>query len=110
MCTRKAWRIGASPGRRGFTLIEVLIALAVTGIGLAVLLHLQLASITASEYAERMSRATLLAQAKLAEVLATGQPAVGREEGRVEDEGSGTVFWWRTTVSPVESGVEGLDD
>jgi general secretion pathway protein I len=86
--------------RAGFTLIEVLIALAVLGIALVVLLHCQLVSIMLSDRAGQLTRATLLAETRIAERLAAGYPEPGVEEGT--EEGDGAPMRWTVRVAPVE--------
>ena len=90
-----------------FTLIEVMVALSILAIASVVLLNLQLVSIRMTDRADRMSRAATLAEAKLAEVLATGHTDIGSERGTVQDESGEAVLHWRTTVS--ERRMEELD-
>ncbi len=97
-----------------FTLVEVLVALSIMAIALVTLLHLQLVSIHMTGRAERMSRAALLADAKLAEILARGFPDIGSRGGAIEDAGSDITLHWQTTVSEQrldeleQAGVAGL--
>ena len=83
--------------RGGFTLIEAVAALAVASIALLALLHLQLVSIHTADKAQVMTRAVLLAQAKMAEVLSSGYPPVGVQSDTVEAEGD--QLTWRVEVT-----------
>ncbi|MCF6179391.1 MAG: prepilin-type N-terminal cleavage/methylation domain-containing protein [Geopsychrobacter sp.] len=53
---------------RGFTLLEVMIALAIIGIALVVILGLTQRSILVNEQLQQITRATLLAKQKMAEI------------------------------------------
>ena len=60
-----------SSGRdNGFTLLEVMIALAIVGIALVVLLGLETRTIKLAESQQRVTQATLLAQEKMTEIEA----------------------------------------
>lgn len=67
--------------KKGITLLEVMASMAIFSVGLLMLVPLMLASITANESANDMSRATLFAQQKIeqlrnASVLASGSDTV----------------------------------
>ena len=81
----------------GFTLIESLVALAVAGIALAALLHLQLVSMHTADKAEGLTQAVLLAQEKLTEAASSGSPAVGVTAGTTQ--AAGERFDWRMAVT-----------
>ena len=53
---------------RGFTLLEVMIALAIIGIALVTLLGLETRTIQLAERQQRVTQATLLAQEKMTEI------------------------------------------
>jgi len=72
--------------KRGFTLVEVMIAVAVVGIGMLGLLRLQVISIITTDHSRLLSRATTLAESKLAETLAAGCPQSGATHGRTDDD------------------------
>ena len=82
----------------GFTLLEVLVAIAVVAIALVPLLRLHLLSLDATVRAQDLTTAVLLAQGKLA-TLAPG-PALqsGEEEGAFDDPEL-VRFRWHTTVT-----------
>lgn len=81
----------------GFTLIEVLVALAVAAIALAALLNLQLVSMHVADKAEGLTQAVFVAQEKLAEAVSGGSPAVGVTSGTAE--AGGEWFDWRMEVT-----------
>jgi general secretion pathway protein I len=81
----------------GFTLIEVVAALAIISIALLALLRLHLLSIRAADKAQVLSQAVFLAQEKIAETLSGGYPPVGTQSGIVETDGP--QLTWRTEVT-----------
>jgi general secretion pathway protein I len=94
----RAQSISPVPGPRGgFTLIEVVAALAVVSIGLLGLLRLHLMNLRAASVAETTTLAVLLAQEKMAEATSAGWPACGARSGTIEANGS--EFTWRTEVT-----------
>jgi prepilin-type N-terminal cleavage/methylation domain-containing protein len=84
--------------RRGFTLLEVMVAIALLALGLVVLLQVQARSIQMEQQARNLSVATGLARAKLydcqQDLLKKGF-SIGDydEEGDFDDEGFER-FWW----------------
>ena len=85
-------------GRRtGFTLIEVVVALAVVSIALLGLLRLHLLSVASADKAQTLTAAVLLARARITEATCSGYPRVGVESGRAETEGG--EMTWRTQVT-----------
>ena len=82
--------------RWGFTLIEVLVALAVVAIALVALLGLHLSSVHTQVRGEKMVRASLLAEEKIAEATLEGYPELGGSGG--ENEQDGMVFEWERQV------------
>jgi general secretion pathway protein I len=81
----------------GFTLIEVLVALAIVALALVALLRLHLISLRSVDQSESMCRATLIADQKIAETLAGDYPQTGTTSG-VEQVGA-TSFEWQREVS-----------
>ena len=67
----------------GFTLLEVLIALAIVGIALVTLIGLETRTILLAERQQRVTQATLLAQGKMTEIEIGGQSlsGIGGREG-----------------------------
>ena len=93
---------------RAFTLIEVLIALAITVIGLVPLLHLLTASILMTDSAWNLSQATLIGNARLAEVISQNDLKIGAEKGSVESREKEIVFDWQSKVT--ETFIEELEE
>lgn len=91
-----------------FTLIEVLIALAITLIGLVPLLHLLTTSILMADSAWNLSQATLIGNSKLAEVIAENNLEIGIDQGSVESEEREIVFDWQSKV--IEANINELED
>lgn len=88
-------------GTKGFTFIEVIVALAIVSISLLGLLRLHLISIKMVEAAELTSQAVLLAEEKIAETLALGYPKRGTKSGTVEK--NNVQMSWRTEVNDLRS-------
>ncbi len=91
-----------------FTLIEVLIALAITVIGLVPLLHLLTTSILMTDSAWNLTQATLIGNAKLAEVITENDLEIGIDQGSVENPEKEIVFDWQSKVT--EAQIEELED
>lgn len=84
--------------RRGFTLIEVLVALAVLGIALAAAVRASLSVSEGSLLLHRHLAGGWVAQNHLNRYIAAGQfPATGTNEG--QETQAGMDFAWRETVS-----------
>jgi len=88
-------------GSKGFTFIEVIIALVVVSISLLGLIKLHLISIRMAGAAEITSQAVLLAQQKIAEILALGYPEEKVKSGRIEN--NNRIMRWQTTVKDLRS-------
>ena len=94
--------------RRGFTFIEVLVALAVASIGLLGLLRLHLVSMATADAADAQTAAVFLAQEKLAEVSAADDPTQATGSGVLER--NGLKLTWTTQVSDADAAATaGLD-
>lgn len=86
--------------KRGFSLLEVMIALAIAGIALVSLLSLGTRSIGVHERLQRITQATLLAQQKMAETEASVQISrqdLNADEGIFDDPFS--MYNWRLEYS-----------
>jgi general secretion pathway protein I len=92
---------------RGFTLIEVLVALAIAGLALALLFRGGIDGLVAARLAGRMEEAVARAQSRLAAACHGTRLVPGTQSG---DDGSG--FAWRTEVRPatVATVPRGSDD
>lgn len=83
--------------RSAFTLIEVLVALAIAAIGLLGLLRLHLISLASIDAAQAMTQAVFIAQEKMAETSAGGYPQQGTKTGTIDR--NGQRFAWRVEVT-----------
>ena len=63
--------------RTGFTLMEVVVALAVAAIAVVGLLRLHMLSMAAADKADKTAQALVIAQNKIAELEAQGSPTAG---------------------------------
>lgn len=81
--------------------MEVLIALAIVGIGVVTLLRLHTQGMWLARAASETTTAVLIADGKMGELLA--RPGI--EETGEEDAGEG--FFWRWTATPIEPVREG---
>ena len=91
-----------SPRRRrsrGFTLVEILVALAVLGVVGGALLQLFHGSLRNVALSADYSRAALLARSKLAELEAREVFVGGEEQGRFDDH----YYWYLRTADYAES-------
>ena len=97
--------LGLDPAarRRGFTLVEVVVALLIFGLTFAVLARIVQTGALQSARAETMTMATLLARSQLARIGVEVPVAAGELAG---DAGGG--FRWRIVMRPAE--VEGGQD
>jgi general secretion pathway protein I len=86
---------GRSP--RGFTLLEVLISLAIVAIVLITCLRAQNQSIRLYQLSRDLTIATILARQKMGEIELAGFPELGEEEREFED--AFPEFTWRQRVS-----------
>lgn len=95
---------GRGPGARGrkkgngFTLLEVMAAVAILSLVLVTLLGLKNRSMKHTMLAEHMTIATLLADRVMVETLFP-RPAVGEDEGRFEEEAF-KEYLWKKIISP----------
>ncbi len=83
----------------GFTLLEIMIALAIISIALTALLSLGNRTITVHDRLQKITQATLLAQHKMSELETTSTSTVtGSDESGVFDEPN-NAFTWRVDYS-----------
>ncbi|HSG05353.1 MAG TPA: prepilin-type N-terminal cleavage/methylation domain-containing protein, partial [Nitrospiria bacterium] len=83
----------------GFTLIEVMVALAVLAVSFVVLIGLRNTDIAITQEVQHITRATLLAQKKIAELEAQGYPPLGIISGGFEDPDD--LYTWTQTVNTI---------
>ena len=96
--SKRATRAAGGGARRGFTLVEVLVAFAIVGLSLAVIARIFSTGVQSSRAADAATVATLLAESSLA--------SIGIETPLREGEDSGALdggFRWRSTVQRFES-------
>jgi type II secretion system protein I len=82
---------------RGFTFVEVTVALAVVSIALLGLLQLHVLTLRTAATAQAKAQAVLLAQAKMAEISGGNQPGRVGQSGRAEV--NGLTYAWRTEMT-----------
>lgn len=80
-------------GRKGFTLIEILVALSILGIGLAIVLQLFSGGLRSAKISEEYTKALWYGKAKMEEMLATKELTEGETEGRFDSQ-----YSWRAEV------------
>jgi Tfp pilus assembly protein FimT len=85
----------------GFTVLELAIALAITGVAVAVLMQLLSTSLITAGRADRVSEATMLARSKLAELTAVEPIKLGVRTGSGLND-----LNWRVEISPAATGEE----
>lgn len=93
MATRNAKKVDEA----GFTLLEVLVAVAIVGIALVGLLRLHLLSLDATLAAQDLTTAVLLAEGKMATFMAQS-PQEGEDEGQFDGPDLER-FSWTTSVT-----------
>jgi prepilin-type N-terminal cleavage/methylation domain-containing protein len=90
--------------RAGFSLIEVLCAILILGVGLTGMVHGITSALRSSHESERQTIAALLAAGQIETLRAEGYLVRGREEGN----GSGPMERYRWTQRVSDSAIEGL--
>lgn len=91
--------------RRGFTLVEVLVALFVIALGVGALLTTLMSSANAAQYLRDKSMAQWIAMNRVSETrLASSRPTTGDTTGTVEF--ANAVWRWQQHVS--DAGISGL--
>jgi len=99
MCRNSENKLFSLHTIRAFTLIEVLLALAVTVIGLIPLLHLLTTSILMNDSAWNLSQATMIGNARLAEIISHNDIKIGTDKGSVECREKEIVFDWQSKIT-----------
>ena len=90
---------------RGFTLLEVMIAVALIAISLTTLLGSQAQSVSYANSAKFETMAALLAQSKMSEITIQHADSLSSDSGNFGDDYPG--YAWEATVSDVS--IEGMD-
>ena len=91
---------GHSLQTSGFTLLEVMISLAILSLVGVAFLRAQASSVHLVDESGQISLATLLAREKMAELESTGYPALGKKSGRGEE--PFPQYSWEQTVSSTD--------
>lgn len=91
--------IKRAKSNNGFTLLEVLVAVAILGAGLTVLLGAVNRNLIMASQSKNLSIAGLLAQRKLAEVELEGYPEIRQEQGQFEE---ASEFNWFLSIVPYQ--------
>lgn len=94
----KVMRNSINPNPGGFTLLEVMVALAVISISLIVLLQAQNANVLRSYHSKCLTRAALLSRKIISEIDSGGAFTEGEWEGR--EESDGVIFTWKKVIEP----------
>ena len=87
---------------KGFTLLEVMIAVAIIAIALTTLLGSQSQSVSFANSAKFETMAALLAQSKMSELVTLGKNRLNSDSGDFGDDYPG--FTWEVTVSDITIG------
>lgn len=85
----------------GFTLLEVIVALAILGVGFALAMELLAAGVRSAKASEDYTQAVLLARQKMAEVAVTQNLMGSADTGEF-----GGGFRWASEVQPLEQEEE----
>ena len=86
----------------GFTLVEVMVAMAILATTFIVLIGLQQRDISLQEYANRLTVATLLARERMMQFEMAGFPQIGEQTGEFLEEYRD--YTWRGAVAPTPFG------
>ena len=90
----------------GFSLIEVMVAILILGVGLAALAHGITTALASSKESEMQTTAALYAAGKIEELRATGELEDGESDGDCGPELKS--YRWEETISPAD--ISGLHD
>lgn len=95
-----AGRHHAEPG--GFTLIEVMAAMAILAVTFVVLLGLQQRDVVLQGYADRLTVATLLARERMMQFEMAGFPKIEEQAGEFLEEHQG--YTWKASIASTPFG------
>ncbi len=82
-----------------FTLLEVMVATMIVGVSFGAICCVMAQATRSADVTGRYSRAAILAQSKLDELVLRGKLNVGREQGKFRGEPG---YTWRLRVDPAE--------
>jgi len=92
-------RQSSRSAQRGFTLLEVLIAVAIMGASLAILLGSVNRNLVLASQSKNQTIASALAQQKIGEIELEGYPQIGEQQGAFEEYPG---FYWYLRVLPYD--------
>ena len=92
-------------GRKGFTLLEMMISLMILAIAMTSVFRLQSMSAMMASQTRFETTAPLLAQMKMAEIMALDSDALGSDSGDFGDEFP--EYTWNVSVEEMESDILG---
>jgi general secretion pathway protein I len=98
--------MGSRRGNRGFTLIEVVVAMGILGIGLIVILELISNGLRAGRVTQEYTQAIGLARTKMEEIRLADNIAEGEEQGEFNKNFRFTVGVKKTAVFPEDRGTD----
>ena len=109
-----AFQAHSARATRGFTLLEVMIALAILAVSLVAVAGINASAIDMHAYAKRLTVATLLARSKMADLesqlMSEDLPADDTaEEGTFEDDGFPEYHWHAEIIRPKTENVTPAD-
>lgn len=87
--------------QKGFTLLEVMVAITILGIGFIVIFQLFSMGLNSVERSEKYTMAVIYAKEKLNEMLAMPEPQEGIKEG---SSGKGNEFSWKAAALLYDTG------
>ncbi len=91
--------------KKGFTLLEVMIAIAILGVAFTVILQLFAQGLDSATRSGEYSRAVLYAREKMEELIAMDNLTEGEESGEFDD-----VYRWHSEIKPAELKDEDRED
>jgi general secretion pathway protein I len=91
---------------RGFTLIEIVVAMAILGVGLIVIIELFSGGLRLGRISEEYTQAVGLARMKLEEIFLAEQLKEGSEQGEFNKDFRWQVGVKKVDLLPVEKGLE----
>ena len=89
----------------GFTLLEVMIAVGILGIGLVVVLQGHVMNLKMIAHSELSTKAVLLAEKRIVEIEGKKLNIIGEREGSFEESPE---FYWKELITPVRLGNKEL--
>ncbi len=90
---------GPAVSSRGFSMLEMMIAVGILGTALVVILRAHAVNLRMLEYSGRKTTAIMLAENLISEIELMPAPEPGEESGNFEGDFSG--FEWRTLIAPL---------